>query len=122
MIVSGPTTDASSLGRAAEWIGAVVQGPIMTSVAVLAIAALGFAMLRGRLSVRRGATVVLGCFIAFGAPAIARGLVGLAHDQSVREEPAGQIFVAAPPLRFEPPPTAVPPADGDPYAGASVRN
>ena len=113
----------SSLGRAAVWVEATVQGPIMTAVAVLAIAAIGLAMLRGQLSVRRGATVVLGCFIAFGASSIARGLAGLAQAQAVEQTPVVQPFDIPPP----PPPAFLPPesspkADVDPYAGASVRS
>ena len=114
--------NASSLGSAARWIEAVIQGPIMTSLAVLAIAAVGFAMLRGRLSVRRGATVVAGCFIAFGAPSIARSLTDLAYSRSVADASSAQNVEAPPPPSFEPPAKAPSQQMDDPYAGASVRN
>ena len=40
----------------------------------IAIAAVGFMMLTGRLNWRYGATVILGCFILFGAGAIVAGI------------------------------------------------
>jgi hypothetical protein len=97
-------------------------GPIATAVAVLAIASLGFAMLSGRLSVRRGLTAVLGCFVTFGAASIAYGIAGLAGVQA-----AAVAAIHAPPpmpapqLNLDPPPAPAQ-IDGDPYAGASVRN
>jgi hypothetical protein len=71
-------------------------------------------MLSGRLPVRRGLVVTLGCFILFGAPAIARGIMGsataLAGPQPVvRDDPT-----------LSPPPSPISPAVDDPYAGASV--
>ena len=113
-------SDGSSLARAAGWVEALVQGPVMTAAAVLAIAGVGFAMLGGRLSVRRGVTVVLGCFIAFGAPAIARGLMGMAQEQA----PVAYVPppIDASPPSLDPSAPAAPRVDADPYAGASVRN
>jgi hypothetical protein len=87
---------------------------------VLAIASLGFAMLSGRLPVRRGLTSIFGCFILFGAPTIAHGIAGMAQGRSNLElapSPA-QIFHA----NFSPLHTGKPIEAADPYAGASVRN
>jgi type IV secretion system protein VirB2 len=42
--------------------------------AVIAIAGVGFMMLTGRLNWRYGATVILGCFIIFGASALVAGI------------------------------------------------
>jgi hypothetical protein len=66
--------------------------------------------------VRRGASVVLGCFILFGAPSIARELVGLAGR--------GNDQIAAPDRSPAAPPQSPPrlPPQPDPYAGASVPN
>ena len=44
------------------------------SVAVIAVAMVGFMMLTGRLNWRFGATVIIGCFILFGAAAIVSGI------------------------------------------------
>ena len=40
----------------------------------MAVAAVGFMMLTGRMNWRFGATVILGCFILFGAGAIVTGI------------------------------------------------
>jgi type IV secretion system protein VirB2 len=42
--------------------------------AVIAIASVGFMMLTGRMDWRYGATVIMGCFILFGAGAIVAGI------------------------------------------------
>ena len=54
-------------------------GNVATAVAVIAIAVVGFMMLTGRLEWRRGAAVILGCFIIFGAAAIVAGIQAAAR-------------------------------------------
>jgi len=49
-------------------------GTFATVAAVIAIAAVGFMMLTGRINWRHGAVVVLGCFILFGAASIVGGI------------------------------------------------
>ena len=44
------------------------------TVSIAAVAAVGFMMLTGRLNWRYGATVILGCFILFGATTIVSGI------------------------------------------------
>lgn len=56
------------------WLQGTLLGTVATVAAVIAIAAVGFMMLTGRLNWRHGATVILGCFILFGAGAIVAGL------------------------------------------------
>jgi type IV secretion system protein VirB2 len=41
---------------------------------VIAVAMVGFMMLTGRMNWRFGATVIIGCFILFGAGAIVSGI------------------------------------------------
>jgi len=41
---------------------------------VIAVAAVGLMMLTGRINWRYGATVILGCFILFGAASIVAGI------------------------------------------------
>ena len=43
-------------------------------VAVIAVAVVGFMMLTGRMNWRYGASVILGCFILFGAASIVAGI------------------------------------------------
>lgn len=56
------------------WLQGTLLGNVATAVAVMAIAAVGFMMLTGRLNWRFGATVILGTFILFGAGAIVSGI------------------------------------------------
>ncbi|HCF24240.1 MULTISPECIES: TrbC/VirB2 family protein [unclassified Novosphingobium] len=99
---------------AAGWMERLLIGPIGTSLAVIAVAWFGLGMLSGRLAMRRGALLVLGCFILFGAPVIARGLLNLAGETG-GSRPAPVALTITPP----PPAVTAPPAF-DPYAGASV--
>ena len=65
---SGPIV--SALG----WLQGTLLGIVETSVAVIAVAMVGFMMLTGRLNWRIGATVIIGCFILFGSAAIVSGI------------------------------------------------
>ena len=56
------------------WLQGTLLGNVATAVAVMAVAAVGFMMLTGRLNWRFGATVIIGCFILFGAGAIVAGI------------------------------------------------
>ena len=57
----------SAITSATEWINGLLFGPLAITVAVIAVAWIGFSMLSGRLDVRRGLSVLLGCFLLFGA-------------------------------------------------------
>ena len=59
---------------AVNWLQGTLLGTVATVVAVIAIAAVGFMMLTGRINWRYGATVILGCFILFGAASIVAGI------------------------------------------------
>jgi type IV secretion system protein VirB2 len=50
------------------------MGTVATVVVVIAVASIGFMMLTGRINWRHGATVILGCFILFGAASIVAGI------------------------------------------------
>ena len=60
------------------WLQGTLMGNVATAVAVMAVAAVGFMMLSGRMNWRFGATVIIGCFILFGAGAIVSGIQGAA--------------------------------------------
>lgn len=68
-----PQGSGAILG-AVNWVQGTLLGAVATSVAVIAVAAVGFMMLTGRMDWRRGAMVILGCFILFGAAAIVGGI------------------------------------------------
>ena len=57
-----------------SWLQGTLLGNVATAVAVIAVAAVGFMMLTGRLNWRYGATVIMGCFVLFGAGAIVSGI------------------------------------------------
>ena len=65
---SGPIVAALS------WMQGTLLGNVATAVAVMAVAAVGFMMLTGRMNWRFGATVIIGCFILFGAASIVSGI------------------------------------------------
>lgn len=103
---------ASALIDAAQWVQGTLLGTLATAVAVIAVAFIGFGMLSGRIDVRRALVVILGCFVVFGAPLIAAGLVGMGGSDQTR--------IAATPPPMPPSPPAPSPQPYDPYAGASV--
>lgn len=59
---------------AVNWLQGTLLGTVATVVAVIAVASVGFLMLTGRMNWRYGATVILGCFILFGAASIVGGI------------------------------------------------
>ena len=65
---SGPIVAALS------WMQGTLMGNVATTMAVIAVAMVGFMMLTGRMNWRFGATVILGCFILFGAASIVSGI------------------------------------------------
>ncbi len=60
--------------NALHWLQGTLLGNVATAVAVIAVAMVGFMMLTGRLNWRFGATVIIGCFVLFGASAIVSGI------------------------------------------------
>lgn len=70
----GDPRGAGPIVAALSWMQGTMLGNAATAVAVMAVAAVGFLMLTGRMNWRFGATVVLGCFILFGAGAIVSGI------------------------------------------------
>ncbi len=102
-----------ALTGAGQWLTDALLGSVASSIAVLAIATVGLLLLLGRLDVRRGASVVLGAFILFGAAQIAGGL----SRRSQADAPNISLapFESASPIPQNPRPIK----PGDPYAGAS---
>ncbi len=105
---SGASPMASSL----EWINGVLFGQIAVGLCVLAVAFVGFQMLTGRLALRRGLQVILGCFVLLGAPVIAAGFVS-SFDAGIEPPPP-----LVPTMEEFPPRDDLPPASRDPYSGA----
>jgi type IV secretion system protein VirB2 len=70
----GAPQGASPLLSAVTWMQDSLMGNVATVVAIMAVGVVGFMMLTGRLNWRYGATVILGCFILFGAATIVGGI------------------------------------------------
>jgi len=68
------TAGSGPIESALMWLQGTLLGNVATAVAVMAIAAVGFGMLTGRMNWRFGATVIIGIFIIFGAPVIVAGI------------------------------------------------
>ncbi len=71
---SGPIVNAVG------WLQGTMLGTVATVLAVMAVAAVGFLMLTGRMDWRFGATVIIGCFIVFGAGSIVAGIQSAAGN------------------------------------------
>ena len=112
-------SSSSAFVAALHWLVDAALGSIATAVAVLAVAGIGFLLLTGRIDLRRSASVILGCFLLFGARTISASLLDLAHADG--STPAFQAPPAAAPRAFTPPPAqSSRPSTYDPYAGAAV--
>lgn len=102
----------SALTSAGQWTVDLMSGQLAMAVAILGVAAVGFAMLEGQIRWRRGFEVVLGVFVIFGASNLANGILVLRSPEM--NEPREAI--ALPVVSVRPPASAI----YDPYAGASV--
>lgn len=103
----------SPISEAARWIELLVTGSLGTSLAVLAIAFVGFALLHGRIPTGRAIRVAIGCFILFAAPSIAHGVIEAARNSdNTSARGRGETSPAAP--------QNLPLPQFDPYAGATV--
>lgn len=101
-----------------QWINGTLLGSVATAVAIIAVAACGLLLLSGRIDVRRGVTVIFGCFILFGASAIAAGIMlalgnsgGATMQTALAAPPIYSNFTATAPIAASP---------YDPYAGAAM--
>jgi type IV secretion system protein VirB2 len=70
----GDPAGSGVLISAVQWLQGTLLGTVATVVAVIAVASVGLLMLTGRINWRYGATVIIGCFILFGAASIVAGI------------------------------------------------
>lgn len=98
------------------WVTGLLTGSFAVGLAVIGFALLGFLLLTGRIDLRQSGRVVLGTFLLFGTPLVVAGLMRLGVAD---EAPATAPPVAA--AEQEPARAILPPANYDPYAGASLR-
>jgi type IV secretory pathway VirB2 component (pilin) len=120
----GPTSGSlvdppgsSVVVAAVVWLQGTLLGTVATVIAIIAVSSVGLMMFSGRVNIRYGLTVILGCFILFGASTIVAGIQSTLSG-------AGRVATStsreSPPPMVAPPPAPPPPANNDPYAGASV--
>jgi hypothetical protein len=105
----------NSLSAAAQWGEATLTGVPAISVAILAIAAIGFRMLGGHMPYWRGAQIIVGCFMLFLAPVISVALLRVPHGEPESVAVPRPLAIMHGALSNAPPP-----APYDPYAGAAV--
>ncbi len=119
LLVSGSSlfdvSGGSALQGGVDWLSGTLLGSLAAGLCVIAIAVVGMLMFGGRLPLRRGARVVLGCFVLLAAPIIAAGLAELGGGNVPLAE---QRDIELPDTPARP---SLPPAGYDPYAGASLR-
>lgn len=72
-----PAQGDDPITSALLWMQNILLGPVATSLAVMAVAGVGFMMLTGRMNWRYGGTVIVGVFIIFGAPRLVASISGL---------------------------------------------
>ncbi|MCP5396173.1 MAG: TrbC/VirB2 family protein [Sphingomonadaceae bacterium] len=106
---------ASAVGAGAEWVVGLTTGSLALGLAILGMAFLGFLLLSGNLPFRRAGKVVVGAFLLFGAPAIAAALMTFGGEGDA------PVPVSPEPVVETTPRADLPPANYDPYAGASLR-
>jgi hypothetical protein len=115
----------TAIAAAAHWLTALLTGPLVTALLVVAVAVLGMGMLAGRLSLRRGMEVVIGCFVLAGATEIAGSMMQRAPGTALPALPSAPVAVveqALPPLGPDPAPRAPSGNPFDPYAGGQPVN
>ena len=118
-MAGGPSLFAANTGpvlpAATEWVTGTLFGDVAIALCVIAVAFVGFMLMSGRLAIREGLRVAIGCFVLLGAPIIATGLRSAANDAAITGSPQELTIDAT----SSPPP--LPAASYDPYAGASLR-
>lgn len=103
---------------AVQWLEGTLLGTLATTVAVIAVACVGLLLVSGRVDVRRGAQVIFGCFIIFGASSMAAGIMRMVDNGDAA--PALTPAPPPPPLPLRATTAPVKAAPYDPYAGAAL--
>lgn len=103
--------NVQGLPGAIQWIEDMMLGSTATTAATLSVAIVGFLLLEGRMDWQQGARTIVGCFLIFGAPTIAAGLL-LPVSTAAPSVPRPTIDA-----QLSPPRT---PQPYDPYAGAAL--
>jgi type IV secretion system protein VirB2 len=106
-----------AIDGAAAWLLGLIDGRLVTLVAIIAVAAFGFRLMRGSLAVRQGLLLIAGCFLLLGARSIGEGLIRIGSGAGTAALPADRQSAPLPPIAE----TKRRQTSDDPYAGASLR-
>lgn len=109
-------TPSDPIGNAANWLLMLLGGPLATGLATIAVAVFGYHLLRGDVSMARGARLALGGVMLFSSVALARTVIGVGANMGS----GASVVEAAPPTPLPPAQAQAQPNAFDPYAGASV--
>ena len=110
-----PPPGSGSLSAASQWAIELVSGQLVTTIAVIAVAILGYEMLSGQISFKSALRVLLGCFILLGSATIARGFMDASRG-NIGEPVHAAPYVSAPvPAPAYPPPSAPARTTGNPF-------
>lgn len=111
-------TGSNAIVAAVDWLQGGVLGTIATTVAIIAVASVGYGMLTGRTNWRRGASVIVGCFIVFGVSSIVAGIRSTTEPAALYAPlQTAQTSTSIVIPRLPPQPPSL---DSDPYSGATV--
>lgn len=110
----------TSIEAASSWLITLLSGPLVTVLAAIAVAAVGYEMLSGRMAIRRGGMVIIGCFTLLGSAEIAGSIMDFGNRgtfAAISTYPTPIATGNLPPLGPEPPVRASTGNPFDPYAG-----
>lgn len=107
---------ANVFTAAVDWIAGLLTSGLGLTVAIIAVAWIGYLALYGRIDLRRAASVILGCFVIFGASTIAAGFAEIVSAGDPQDSAAATAL--APPLATPTVPAQAQP--NDPYAAAAL--
>ncbi|MGB3470389.1 MAG: TrbC/VirB2 family protein [Erythrobacter sp.] len=102
---------AEPMEASVSWINDALFGEVALSLCVLAVVFLGGMMLTGRLPLRNGVRILVGCFALLGAPVVGAGLLNVAKSTAKSSQPSPSALPTEPKRDLSP-------ADYDPYSGA----
>lgn len=69
-----------TFAAAIQWLVSLATGDLALVIATVAVAVVGLMMMDGSVDWRRGARVILGCFLIFGAGSISSAFMTLRGD------------------------------------------
>lgn len=102
-LIASPSLSADPFAALAAMITALLNGPLATTLAVIAVAFFGLQLLGGTIDMRRAGRLVIGCFLVFGASTLAAGLMsaarGWAGEAPRNATISTTIVPSAPPMR-----------------------